>query len=119
MEKNSRTREPSGMKSRIQFPKIDMAGVAFRLEALRSTTGLTKDAFARAAGIDPSSYTKVTNHSDTEKSDKTTKSLKSEHAFAIAERWGVTMDFIYRGDLSKIDDALRAKIMASLNNRDL
>ncbi|WP_225027685.1 helix-turn-helix domain-containing protein [Xinfangfangia pollutisoli] len=105
------------MKSRGTLPQIDMHGVAFRLEALRSTTGLTKDAFAKSAGIDPSSYTKVTNYLEPGKEDRT-KILKSEHAFAISERWGVTMDFIYRGDLSKISDALRTKIIATLNSGD-
>jgi hypothetical protein len=117
MDISSRTPRLAAMTTRTTFPKIDMAGVAFRLEALRATTGLTKDAFAKASGIDPSSYTKVTNNLEIGKEDKT-KPLKSEHAFAISERWGVTMDFIYRGDLSKIDDALRAKIIANLSNFD-
>lgn len=104
------------MKSPNKFPQIDMAGVAFRLEALRSTTGLSKDAFARSFGLDPSSYTKMTNNLAPGKEDKT-KPLKSEHAFALAERWGVSMDFIYRGDLSKIEPTVRDTIMAALTDR--
>lgn len=101
------------MKSPHKLPQIDMASVAFRLEALRSTTGLSKDAFAKSFGLDPSSYTKMTNNLAPGKEDKT-KPLKSEHAFALAVRWGVTMDFIYRGDLSKIEDTLRDRIITAL-----
>lgn len=113
---NFQTWQYNRMKSPEKFPQIDMAGVAFRLEAIRSTTGLSKDAFARSFGLDPSSYTKMTNNLEPGKEDKT-KPLKSEHAFALAARWGVTMDFIYRGDLTKIEDTLRDKIIAALTTR--
>lgn len=98
-----------GMTDAPRIPQIDMPGVARRVTALRLISGLTQDAFAKSFGLDPSSYTKVM---------KSTKPLKSEHAFAIAERWGVTMDFIYRGDLSKMDETTRAKVIAALSSFD-
>lgn len=94
------------MSDNSRLPKIDLAGVAARLEALRATTGLTKDDFAKSFGYDPSSYTKTL---------KGTKPLQSQHAYAAAEIWGVTMDYFFRGDLSKIEPETRAKIMAALN----
>jgi hypothetical protein len=114
---SSRLRRIAHMNSARKIPAIDMAGVATRLEAIRSAFDLSKDTFAKSFGIDPSSYTKMTNHISPGREDRT-KPLKSEHAFAIAERWGVSMDFIYRGDLSRIDDSIRAKLIAALNNTD-
>lgn len=105
------------MKNSHQIPQIDMAGVAIRLEALRSTTGLSQDAFAKSFGLDPSSYTKLINNSRPGR-EGNTKPLKSEHAYAAAIRWDVTMDFIYRGTLARIDEDLRAKLMSALNRAD-
>ncbi len=42
------------------------------------------------------------------------KPLRSEQVYLIALHWGVTMNFTYRGDLSKVDESLRAKIMQAL-----
>ena len=109
--------EDKVMKTEAKFPSIDMAGVAHRLEALRKAHSLSKDAFAKSFGIDPSSYTKMTNNLDPTRAR--TKPLKSEHAYVISARWGVTMDFIYRGDLSRIDDTLRSKIITALTQTDL
>jgi hypothetical protein len=97
------------MTTRPRIAKIDIAGVALRLEVVREITGLNRDMFARSFGLDPSSYTKIAS---------TTKPLKAEYAFAISEQWGVSMDFIYRGDLSKMPDDMRAKVMAALNKAD-
>jgi len=105
--------EASGMLGSPKIPQIDMNGVAARLEALRLSLDLSKDAFAKSFGVDPSSYTKMTNNLTPGKEDKA-KPLKSEHAYALAMRWGVSMDFIYRGDLSRIDSSLRAKIISNL-----
>lgn len=94
-----------------KMPKIDMSSVALRLEALRHTLDMGKGEFSRSWGLDPSSYSKLLDEEDP-------KPLKSEHAFAIATLYGVTMDFIYRGDLSRIDETLRASIIARLNQVD-
>lgn len=91
-----------------KMPQIDMPGVALRLEALRLTLGMAKGDFSRSWGLDPSSYSKILDGEDP-------KPLKSQHAFTISTIYGVTMDFIYRGDLSKMDDATRANIMRHLS----
>lgn len=91
------------------IPKIDLPGVTVRLEALREAIGLSKGDFAASCGLDASSYSKVLNH---------TKPLKSDYAYALAAAWGVTMDYFYRGDLSKIDDHLRNKILAHMNPKE-
>jgi len=96
------------MNSVGRLPKIDQPGVAARLEAIRLAVGLDKGVFAQSFGLDPSSYSKVIN---------STKPLKSEYGFAISERWGVPMDFIYRGDLSRIPEDFRNKIMTHLTAR--
>ena len=109
MEATSRTVDDGGMTNRTNIPRIDLDGVAFRLEALRTALNLEKADFAVSGGIDPSSYSKMLNR---------TKPLKSDHAFALATTWGVTMDFFYRGDLSRIEEPLRTKIRIALNGVD-
>lgn len=99
--------DTSPMKNRA-IPKIDLLGVVDRVEALREALGLGKGAFAQSFGVDPSSYSKMLQYE---------KPIASEHAYAMAERWGVSMDFIYRGDLSKIEADLRTKIITILNQR--
>ncbi len=94
------------MTQNRQLPKIDVPGVALRLEVLRAALGLQKGQFADSFGLDASSYSKMI---------QSKKPLKAEMAYSIAARWGVTMDFIYRGDMSKMDEALRAKYIAALN----
>lgn len=98
------------MAKSAPMPKIDMANLAARLEALRKAMGLQKGEFSGSFGLDASSYSKVLSG---------TKPLKSEYGFIIAERWGVTMDFIYRGDLSKMPEDLRSKIMTNLTDASL
>jgi transcriptional regulator with XRE-family HTH domain len=97
------------MTQQGSIPKIDLPGVMVRLEALRAALALSKSDFAASCGLDASSYSKVLG---------LTKPLKSDHAYALAAAWGVTMDYFYRGDLSRIDEALRAKILMHLNTRE-
>lgn len=95
------------MKKTAALPKIDTAGVATRLEALRNAHGLQKGEFAESFGLDPSSYSKVIGDHK--------KPLKLEYGYVIASIWGVTMDYLYRGDLSRIEEPLRSKIRANLS----
>lgn len=95
------------MKTRSSLPKIDLPGVGRRLDALRKALGLQKGDFADTFGLDRSSYSKVI---------KGEKPLTSDYAYIIAQRWGAPMDYLYKGDLSRIDEALRAKIIDNLNS---
>ena len=97
------------MKTRSSLPKIDQPGVGHRLDALRKALGLQKGDFANTFGLDPSSYSKVI---------KGAKPLTSDYAYIIAQRWGAPMDYLYKGDMSRIDEALRAKIMENLKSPD-
>ncbi|MEY8117627.1 helix-turn-helix domain-containing protein [Falsihalocynthiibacter sp. BN13B15] len=67
--------------------------VGERLAALRNHYKLNKADFADSVGIDRSSYTKIENG---------TKPLKADMAYIIAEKWGISMDFIYRGRLTEL-----------------
>lgn len=93
----------------VKLPQIDYDGVGARLDALRLATGLEKGVFSETCGIDPSSYSKIIQGS---------KPLKSEMGFACAERWGVTMDYLYRGTLDNLPSAYASKIIAILTARD-
>lgn len=91
------------------MPRIDMAGVGRRLEALRLALDLSRKDFASSFGLDPSSYTKTADGE---------KQLRSEAAFAIAERWDVSMDYIFRGRLIGLPEDLRDAILSNLNGAD-
>lgn len=69
--------------------------VAARLTVLREALGLSRSEFSDSIGVDRSSYTKI--------EDATGKPLHQFMAFDIATRWGVSMDYIYRGHTSDRD----------------
>ncbi len=97
------------MKYQENMPQIDMAGVGRRLEALRHALNLSRKDFSDSFGLDPSSYTKTAGGE---------KQLRSEAAYAIAERWGVTMDYLFRGRLAELPEHLRESILKHLNIGD-
>lgn len=76
---------------------IDLESVGLRLEVLREALNINKRDFAQSFGLDASSYSKTI---------KGEKPLRAEAAFVIAEKWGVTMDYIYRGRLLGLPDDL-------------
>lgn len=86
-------------------PKVDSAGVALRIEALREALGMEKGVFSMTFGCDPSSYSKILDGR---------KPLKLDMGYALAERWNVTMDFIYRGSLDKLPDRYAAAVIDHL-----
>jgi len=100
------TRPTRGMKSRDKLPRIDMQSVGLRLEAMRHALDLSRKDFAVSFGLDPSSYTKTVDGE---------KQLRSEAAYVIAERWGVSMDYIFRGRLTDLPEHLRESILKHLN----
>ncbi len=84
--------------------------VGRRLEALREYYHLNKADFSDSVGIDRSSYIKI------ERGDKP---LKAEMAYAISERWGVSMDYLYRGRLTELPAPLADSLMRSLTQGDM
>jgi transcriptional regulator with XRE-family HTH domain len=101
MEKSPINGDPDGMKNEqnktISVNPFHPTKVGERLAALREFHGKTKAEFADSVGIDRSSYTKIENG---------TKPLKADMAFDIAENWGVSMDFLYRGRLTELPRSL-------------
>ena len=81
------------------------AAVGRRLEALRHHCGLNRADFAASVGIDATSYGRI---------EKGLKPLKADMAFRIAERWGVSMDFLYRGRLTELPGSLADSLMRNL-----
>ena len=81
--------------------------VGKRLTALREHHGRTRADFAASVQIDPTSYGKI---------EKGLKPLKADMAFRIAERWGVSMDFLYRGRLTELPADLADQLMTNLTN---
>ena len=87
---------------------IDRAAVGQRLDALRRTVDLNRITFAAHIGLDSSSYTKIVRGDI---------GLSSEVAFRTAQKFGVTMDFIYRGDLSGVPETYRAAVLKYLGGQ--
>lgn len=82
--------------------------VGQRLRALREFREKTRAEFAETVGIDATSYGRI---------EKGLKPLKAEMAYRIAERWGVSMDFLYRGRLTELPEKLADSLMKTLTNR--
>lgn len=81
--------------------------VGRRCQALREHLDMTKAAFADSIKIDRTSYIRI---------ERGEKPLKADMAFKIAERWGVSMDFLYRGRLTELPDKLADSLMQNLTN---
>jgi transcriptional regulator with XRE-family HTH domain len=79
--------------------------VGMRLRALREHHEQTKAQFADSVSIDRTSYINI---------ERGTKPLKADMAYKIAERWGVSMDFLYRGRLTEIPPSLADNLMKNL-----
>jgi len=82
--------------------------VGERLKSLRLYHEKTQAEFSASVQIDPTSYGKI---------EKGMKPLKADMAYRIAERWGVSMDFLYRGRLTELPADLADSLIASLTKR--
>ena len=98
--------EDSRMNSKRDNSPMALPSVALRLEALRNATSLGKGEFADSVNIDRSSYSKII---------KAEKPLKIEMGFSITERWGVSLDYLYRGRLSDLPEKYARSIANFLN----
>ena len=81
--------------------------VGRRLHALRQYHEKTRAEFAASVQIDATSYGRI---------EKGLKPLKADMAYRIAERWGVSMDFLYRGRLNELPPRLADILMQNLTN---
>lgn len=88
--------------------KIDPVRVGRRLEALRSALDMPQNDFSAVIGVDPSSYTKI---------KKGAKPLHSDMAYRVSLRFGVSMDYLYKGDVSSLPESLRQAVLASLGGQ--
>ena len=79
--------------------------VGLRLQALRHYHGKTRAEFADSVSINATSYGRI---------EKGLKPLKADMAYRIAERWGVSMDFLYRGRLTELPGDLADNLMKNL-----
>ena len=79
----------------------DPIAVGARISALRELHGLTKSQLADMIGLDPSSQTKM---------EKGSKPLLPVYAVRVSEIFGVTLDFLYLGDLSGVRFDIAAQL---------
>lgn len=89
----------------MQHSPFHPEAVGRRVAALRMHHGLNQAEFAASVEIDPTSYGRI---------EKGTKPLKADMAYRIAERWGVSMDFLYRGRLTELPPNLADSLMKNL-----
>lgn len=108
MENPSTPGHPAGMNDHPSIP--DKALVGRRIDALREAFEIAdQKAFADAIGVDESSYSKIKNGK---------KTLKTDMAFRASERFGVPMDYFYRGSFVGIDADLREKLLKILGGQN-
>lgn len=88
---------------------FNQIAVGRRVRALREYRGLSSAHFADSVGIDRTSFGRI---------EKGLKPLKADMAFRIAERWGVSMDYLYRGRLTELPGPLADSLMKNLTNGD-
>jgi len=83
--------------------------VGRRLAALREYHEMIPAHFADSVSIDRTSYGRI---------ERGEKPLKAEMAYRIAERYGVSMDFLYRGRLTELPDNLADALTKNLTKGD-
>lgn len=100
----------SAMKKMIQAALLSAEmhpdRVGERVTALRMALGQSKAQFADSLGLDRSTLSKV---------EAGTKGLDVIVGARIAEMYGFGLDFIYRGTLTDVPDALRAQVMSEMH----
>lgn len=89
---------------RDRYPAFDPTAVGIRVEQVRVAFGLDKGTFADSVDIDRSSYSKIITGA---------KTLKADMAYRISERWGVPMDFLYKGRLVDLPENLNKFLRTS------
>jgi transcriptional regulator with XRE-family HTH domain len=70
---------------------------AARIVRVREALGLSKADFANSIEVDRSSWTKI---------ELGKKPLHADHAFRISVRYGVPMDYLYRGVLRDLPESI-------------
>lgn len=95
-------------QKKTEWSEIHPERVAMRLRILREALGLVPAHFADSVGINRSSYTLI---------ESGRKVLNHRMAYDIATRYGVSMDYLYRGYISDRDlpsahaDNIRARLI--------
>lgn len=89
------------------FSPFHPTAVGRRLKALREHHNKTRADFAESVNINATSYGRI---------EKGLKPLKADMAYKIAERWGVSMDFLYRGRLTELPPSLADDLMKNLTH---
>lgn len=92
----------------VVVPEATAARVIERIEAARKALGLTQIDFARRAFISPQQYTNWKTQGERPSVDQ---------AIALCKAHGLTLEFLYRGDLSGLRHALHNDVAALLRKR--
>lgn len=93
------------MSEQEKIQAIHPISVGMRLEAIRTAEGMSKAEFSEIIGLNASSYTRMSYGK---------KPLKAELAYLIAERFEVSMDYLYRNQMSQLSDSRSKKLMEAL-----
>ena len=80
---------------------VSLDAIAFRLSLTRRVFDLAQKDFCSAAGISPNTYNQYENGK---------KRPAIENAIALCDRYGLTLDWIYRGNTVGLSDVLSEAI---------
>lgn len=100
--------DPAMSKTRPQDlpPSMRPEQIGRRLRALLGAVDLASAEMARQVRCDPSAFNKYVRGQ---------RLLPDHVAFRIAQRYGVTMDFLYRERLDAIPEPLRGDLLSRLD----
>lgn len=88
-------------KRRMKSEGRSNEAIAERLEIIRAVKGLSQKDFVTPAGVNESTYSQY---------KKGIQAPDLEQANKLCDTWGLTLDWIYRGDNSGLDRDLRDAI---------
>jgi len=88
-------------KRRMKSEGRSNEAIAERLEIIRAVKGLSQKDFVTPAGVNESTYSQY---------KRGTQAPDLEQANKLCDTWGLTLDWIYRGDNSGLDPNLRDAI---------
>lgn len=90
------------------MPAINSIEIGARLKALRLALGMSQVEFYTLAGIAQNAYSQY---------ESGERLLTLPQAIKIREKFGVTLDWLFQGDVSGMPHALAAKILAAPLNQ--
>lgn len=90
---------------KAQKPRAGMRQIADRLERARHAFGLNQAAWCRRVGITPNAWNQY---------ESAERRISLDQAIKLCDATGLTLEYIYRGQLAGMSNELATKIQAEI-----